>query len=397
MPENYRIFIVDDITETRENIIKLLQFEPDIEVVGSFGSGKEAIDIVRSVDPDVILMDINMPDMDGITATELVRRANPTTQIIILSVQGDANYMRRAMLAGARDYLTKPPMTDDLVSALRRAGDMARSERAKLAEQALFLKNMTQVAFKKRDGKVIMVYSPKGGTGVTTIAVNLGFALNTEETPVLILDSNFQFGDVPVFINEHAKSSILDLATRSDELEPEFVDEVVSRHSKSSIRFLAAPPRLEQSEDVLPEQYSAVLASLREMYSYVVIDSPHIVNEVTLASIDHADIIVLLVTQDIPALRNTQIFLDLLTSLKIPKSKIIMAMNKFDKRISITTEKVSENLKMVIPISIGLDEKTVLTSVNRGIPFTQEPNQELVTQQVIKLSEIIVEKISQKE
>jgi hypothetical protein len=58
---------------------------------------------------------------------------------------------------------------------------------------------------------------------------------------------------------------------------------------------------------------------------------------------------------------------------------------------------VSENLKMVIPISIGLDEKTVLTSVNRGIPFTQEPNQELVTQQVIKLSEIIVEKISQKE
>jgi pilus assembly protein CpaE len=266
-----------------------------------------------------------------------------------------------------------------------------------LAEQALFLKNMTQVAFKKRDGKVIMVYSPKGGTGVTTIAVNLGFALNTEETPVLILDSNFQFGDVPVFINEHAKSSILDLATRSDELEPEFVDEVVSRHSKSSIRYLAAPPRLEQSEDVLPEQYSAVLASLREMYSYVVIDSPHIVNEVTLSSIDHADIIVLLVTQDIPAIRNTQIFLDLLTSLKIPKSKIIMAMNKFDKRISITTEKVSENLKMVIPISIGLDEKTVLTSVNRGIPFTQEPNQELVTQQVIKLSEIIVEKISQKE
>ena len=128
MPEKNRVLVVDDVSETRENIRKLLQFEADIEVVGSARSGREAVQLSDELKPDVILMDINMPDMDGITATELIRQRNPISQIIILSVQGDPNYMRRAMLAGARDFLTKPPMADELISAVRRAGDMARLE-----------------------------------------------------------------------------------------------------------------------------------------------------------------------------------------------------------------------------------------------------------------------------
>ena len=76
-------------------------------------------------------MDINMPDIDGIVATETIRKAMPFVQIVILSVQGDPNYMRRAMMAGARDFLTKPPSVDELTSAIRRAGRMAQEERAK--------------------------------------------------------------------------------------------------------------------------------------------------------------------------------------------------------------------------------------------------------------------------
>ena len=130
MPEGQkiRVLIVDDIAETRENVRKLLQFESDIEVVGAAKSGKEGIDFSHEYDPDVILMDINMPDMDGISATEAILQKQPHAQVIMLSVQGDPNYMRRAMLAGARDFLTKPPMADELISAIRRAGDMAHQE-----------------------------------------------------------------------------------------------------------------------------------------------------------------------------------------------------------------------------------------------------------------------------
>ena len=129
--EKIRVVIVDDIAETRENIRKLLQFEPDVEVVGVARTGREAIDISKDVKPDVLLMDINMPDMDGIAATEIIRKLVPFTQIVILSIQNDPNYMRRAMLAGARDFLTKPPTIDELNSAIRRAGARAREERAK--------------------------------------------------------------------------------------------------------------------------------------------------------------------------------------------------------------------------------------------------------------------------
>ena len=129
--DKIRVLIVDDINETRENIKRMLQFDPSIEVIGTARSGREAIEMTQKDQPDVVLMDINMPDMDGITATENIRRKLPFVQVVILSVQNDPSYMRRAMLAGARDFLSKPPMIDELSSAIRRAGSVAHEERKK--------------------------------------------------------------------------------------------------------------------------------------------------------------------------------------------------------------------------------------------------------------------------
>ncbi len=399
MPEKYRILIVDDISETRENISKLLQFEDDIEVVGEFGSGREALEATKSLDPDVILMDINMPDMDGISATEMIRKSSPVPQIVILSVQGDTTYMRRAMLAGARDYLTKPPVTEDLVAAIRRAGEMARIERAKLDEHANALRGALAAvaAPKRKSGKVIVVYSPKGGTGVTTLAVNLGVVLQSEETPTILVDANFQFGSIPLFLNETSKTTIVDLTSRADQLDAEFIHEVVSEHKEIGIAFLQAPLRIEQAEEITGEQYSAVLGALREQYDYVVVDAPRAVNDILLVSLDAADMILVVLTQDIPAIQNTRIVLDLFNTLKVPRSKIQLVMNRFDKRISITPERVGESLKMPITVSIPLDDKIVLTSVNRGIPFMRNPTTEPICQTIQKMAATMVENLDKKE
>src|SRR5512144_57055 len=165
--DKVRVLIVDDVADTRENVRKLLQFESDIEVVGAARSGMEGIQLSQELDPDVVLMDINMPDMDGISATEQVRQKSPHTQVVILSVQGDQNYMRRAMLAGARDFLTKPPMGDELFSAVRRGGEMARSERAKNKQPRNVVPvqggrmGMPAAGLGLLEGKVVTVYSPK--------------------------------------------------------------------------------------------------------------------------------------------------------------------------------------------------------------------------------------------
>src|SRR5262245_24365081 len=235
--EKIRVVIVDDVSETRENVKKLLQFEADVEVVGIARTGKEAIQISQELSPDVVLMDINMPDMDGIAATEAIRARQPAVQVVILSVQSDQNYMRKAMLVGARDFLTKPPMGDELISAIRRAGDMARIEKSKSAQvQAVVASAGNNViGYGGPKGKIITVYSPKGGAGCTTLAVNLALTLNNSDTRVALVDGNFQFGDVAVFINEQGKNTVLDLAPRSEELDPEIVEEVMVKHAASGL------------------------------------------------------------------------------------------------------------------------------------------------------------------
>ena len=123
-----RVLIVDDIAETRENIKKLLQFEADIEVVGGARSGAEGIQLATETRPHIVLMDINMPDMDGITATEGVIEQVPFCQVVILSVQSEPDYMRRAMMAGAKDFIPKPPSGDELIKTIRFLGERAKKD-----------------------------------------------------------------------------------------------------------------------------------------------------------------------------------------------------------------------------------------------------------------------------
>jgi pilus assembly protein CpaE len=390
-----RVLIVDDIAETRENIRKLLQFESDVDVVGTASAGKEGVKLALELDPDVILMDINMPDIDGITATEMIMQKSPHIQVIILSVQNDQNYMRRAMLAGARDFLTKPPMGDELISAVRRAGDMARAERAKGAQQQQFVAAvagspaMMATLAPITKGKIVTVYSPKGGTGCTTVAVNLALALNSEDTRTVLVDANLQFGDVAVFVNVQGKNTIIELAPRVDELEPDMVEDILVKHEASGVRILAAPQRPEMAEQVSAEQFIKVIQFLQRMYAYVVIDTSPILTDLILSIFDVSDVLVLVTTQEIPAIKSSRLVLDLFQTMGLGKERLIFIMNRYDKRIAITPERVSENLKHEISATIPLDEKIVITAVNRGVPFMIDNKAQPVGRGILSVAEAV--------
>jgi len=398
--DKIRVLIVDDVADTRENVRKLLQFESDVEVVGAARSGKEGIQLCQELDPDVVLMDINMPDIDGIAATESIRQKSPHIQVVILSVQGDQNYMRRAMLAGARDFLTKPPMGDELISAIRRAGEMARMERAKSAAGRALpvspgggpssMGGLAGVA----QGKVVTVYSPKGGTGTTTLAVNLALALHNEDTRVVLVDANLQYGDVAVFVNEQGKNTILDLAPRVDELDPDIVEEIMIKHEASGIHILAAPQRPEMAEKISADQFGKVVSYLRQLYAYVVVDTAPMLTDITLSAIDASDALVLVTTQDIPAIKNARLFLDLLQTLGIDRERVVFVMNKFDKRIAITPERVGENLKQEVVAVVPLDERTVIPAVNRGVPFMLDNKAQPAGRGIFSLSEAVRTRLS---
>lgn len=192
-----------------------------------------------------------------------------------------------------------------------------------------------------------------------------------------------------VFVNEQGKNTILDIAPRVDDLDSEIVDDILIRHEASGIRILAAPQRPEMAEKVSPDQFMKVLQFMQRMYSYVVVDTSSILTDVILSAIDLSDVVVLVTTQEIPAIKNSRLILDLLNTMGVSKDRIVFAMNRFDKRIAITPERVSDNLKHEIAAVIPLDEKIAITAVNRGVPFMLDNKSQPIGKGIFSLAESV--------
>lgn len=116
-----RLVLVDDQATVRQGLKMLLLLEADITVVGEASSGKEALALVQQLRPDVVLMDIEMPDMDGITATTALHSIVPQSVTVMLSIHSDNVTRARAQTAGAKAFVEKLGSTEKLVSAIRQA------------------------------------------------------------------------------------------------------------------------------------------------------------------------------------------------------------------------------------------------------------------------------------
>jgi pilus assembly protein CpaE len=390
MTDRIKVLIVDDIPETRDHLTKLLGFESDIDVVGAAASGAEAVSMAVSLLPDVVLMDINMPDMDGIATTELLAVKCPTAAVVMMSVQGEADYLRRSMLAGAREFLVKPFSSDELTASIRQVWMRERDKQSRIVvpAAAAAASNGTEGS---EPGVVVAIFSPKGGVGRTTIAVNLAVAAaSLGGKRVALMDGCFQFGDVGVLLNLNPKNkSIADLASQFETAEPEELDSFVINHS-SGVRVLLAPASPEQAELITPAHAKRVVQRLRMEHDLVVVDCPSSFNEVTLGILDEADVILTLLSLEITSIKNMRLFLEVAEQLGYGPDKIRLVLNRADSTLGIRVADVEHSIGRKVDHTIVSDGRSVVYALNRGVPFFLSNREAQVSQDVLRLATAVV-------
>jgi len=390
MADPIRVLIVDDIPETRDHLTKLLGFESDIEVVGAAASGGEALQLAVSLNPDVVLMDINMPDMDGISTTEQLASRVPTAAVVMMSVQGEADYLRRSMLAGAREFLVKPFSSDELTASIRQVHVREREKQSRMAPAVASTNGSTPAgaAPEGTNGAIVAVFSPKGGVGRTTVAVNMAVAAATElGKSVVVVDGSFQFGDVGVLLNLNPKNkSIADLAPELEHGgEPESLDTFVINHS-AGIRVLLAPPSPEMAELITPSGVKRVLETLRRQHDLVVVDCTSWFNDTTLAILDMADTVLTMLTLEITSIKNMRLFLEVADQLGYEPGKVQLVLNRADSALGIRVTDVEQSIGRKVDHTIVSDGRSVVYALNRGVPFFLSNREAQVSQDILRLA-----------
>jgi pilus assembly protein CpaE len=360
-----RLLIVDDIASTRENLQKLLSFEEDVEVIGTAGDGKQGLEEAHRLHPDIVLTDVNMPIMDGIQFTERLAAELPASPVIIMSVQGERDYLRRAMQAGAREYLIKPFSHDELVAAIRRVHQLEQKKGA-LSPKSAEPENTPRSA---AAGNVVALFSGKGGVGKTLLATNLAVALAQEtKSRVALVDLDLQFGDVGVMLNLNHSRSITDIVEAGEGLETEMFNDVLGT-GPAGIRVMLAPISPELADLITADHIRVVMAELRKSYDYVVVDTSCHLSEFNLEVIEMAQRILVMTTLTIPAIKDAKLALKVLESLNIDSGSILLIVNQSDGHSDFNRDSIEQNLRHPVSAQLPYEAKIVSESVTRGTPF----------------------------
>jgi len=390
--EKIRVLIVDDIPETRENLRKLLYFESDIEIVGTAADGREAIEKAQSLQPHIVLMDINMPDMDGIAASQEIGRVAPMCQVIMMSVQSEADYLRRSMLAGATDFLTKPFTSEELSSSIRRVYKMGASRRATMPAAMPTAAPGAQedagapARRERTGGKLLMVYSPKGGTGCSTIATNLAIALQQiTSKKVVLVDGSLQFGDLDVLLNLQAQRSIAEAVAQVGEMDSMLLQALLSPHP-SGIRVLTAPPSPEMAETIQTEDIKTLFEFLFQEFDYILLDTWSYLDDVVLAAMDLADRILVVMTPEIPSVKSTKQFFEIAEALQFPLDQIDLILNQTLPREGIRAEQIEKSIRHAVLNQLPFEPRGMRLAVNQGVPLIMADPKHPLSEKFLELA-----------
>jgi len=374
-----RVLVVADATPIREEIINSIEQEPDLQLVGTATSASQTWAAIRDTQPEIILIDETLGDTNTLALMRDLVTRNPELTLIAVTRDGHMDYVRQAMLAGARGFVTTPLANGELSQALGQIHRLELTRRSNLEPEMPARQRVKQ-------GTIITIYSPKGGVGKTTLAANLSVAIaQRTHQRVAVIDNNPQFGHLGLVLNVHANYNWMDILTRSDDLDPELVEGMMASHA-SGIQVLLAPTEIERADAFPPLAVSNLLSKLRTMYDWIIVDSWPVLTDSTLDVLEIADRVLLMLVPDITCLRDTKQFFELVESLNYPLSKFDIIVNRATEG-GLDREAIEEGLRRKIALEIPQDDPLVTHSLNRGIPLVISHKRSPVSKAVRQLAD----------
>ncbi len=385
-----RVLIVDDNRTTLENVARLLNFEPDIEVVGTARNGRAGVQQTQQLKPDIVLMDINMPDMDGIEACRQILHSSPFSRVMMMSVQADMAYLKGAMKAGAREFLIKPFSYDELINTVRRVHDADPSPAELTARAVAEVRPGPAVAPPRVERAVVVaIFSPKGGVGCSTIAANLAIALcGSREADVLLVDGDLYFGDLDALLDLHPTHNMVEVLDKYDPEDPGTLQRMFAEHA-TGVRLLAGPGRPELAELVRPRALRALIDTLQQSHDYLVLDLGCHLTRVSEQALDRADRIILVVTQELTTIKSASLFLRMPGPRGYPPGKVVVVLNKYDKTWGIDPESLGTTIGRAVSLVLPADENAAAAAVNRGRPVLLSAPRSALVRPLLQLEKLV--------
>ena len=348
--------IVDLDPTTAETLHSALG--PDSQILPSLDAVRRHLETQFA--EDVVVLGPTVDLGSAASLAQSMRVTRPSLAVILVRRRVDTSVLTEALRAGVFEVVEERDLAG-LNSSVRRARDLARQLRETVT-------NSESVSEPQRRGQLITVFSAKGGCGKTTLATNLAAALaDRGRRQVCLVDLDLAFGDVAIALQLFPAHTIADAVPLADTLDASAVASLLTPHSPG-LTTLVAPIEPGMAESIPASLVATVLTLLKAQFDYVVVDTPPAFDDHVLAAFDQSDLVALLATLDIPALKNLKLTLETLDLLNYPRERWRLVLNRADSRVGLALSEVEKTLKAPIVAKIP-SSRDVPASINRGVPI----------------------------
>lgn len=298
-----------------------------------------------------------------------ITTACPDTAVVFAARDPSPGLILGGMRAGAREFIQLPIIDDEFRTVIDRVVEFCAGRESSSSS----------------NGRVIAVFSGKGGSGVSFFGTNLAAAMGVS---TLLVDLNLQAGDIASFLGLETKYSLADFIHNRARLDDTLMTSLVTTHS-TNLALLAAPLEAHEAEDVNAHDVSEILYLLRQRYECLVIDLPHTFDPVTVAALDLADDILLVLTLDIPGIRATKRALKVFERLDYQRDKIHIVVNRWSKNIDVQLQKVEAHLGERLIGFVPNDYRKVMDSINLGNPLVRADPSSKITAEIKRIAALV--------